>query len=115
MASAINAGKGSGADQIQDLVVAVEIAGRFAAFEQLGLVVGEQLSAQQQLLEFLARNLARANLAPDLLKLALVNEVQVEGALSDLFSRQLDHGEPLSIVLFHRCFPRTPPLVGKFR
>ena len=109
MAGPIDAGEGAGADQIQHLVVAVEEAGALAAQQALGLIVGQQLAAQQKLLKLLAGELAAADLAPDLLELALVEQVQVEGALSELFSRQLDHGKP-----FSRLFrPGKPPLSGK--
>ena len=74
----IDSGERAGADQVQHLVVAVEEAGALAAQQALGLIVGQQLAAQQQLLKLLARDLAAADLPPNLLQLALVEQVQVE-------------------------------------
>ena len=50
----VDAGEGAGADQVQDLVVAVEETGPLTAQHALGLVVGQQLAAFEQLPELVA-------------------------------------------------------------
>src|SRR5689334_2796081 len=78
MRRSVHARKGAGANQIQDLVIPVKEAVPIAAEQAFGLVIGQKLSPQQKLLELLGRKLASANLAPHVLKLTLIQQIQVE-------------------------------------
>jgi hypothetical protein len=55
------------------------------------LQLGQKAATNKILAEFFARDFAAAELAPNVLKLTLVEQIDVECALSELFSRQFDH------------------------
>ena len=81
-----HAGKRAGADAIQHLVVAVEEAGaRLGAHQPLELILRDELAAQQNLLEIAERRVGRTELAPDALKLRIIDDVDIQRALGQLF------------------------------
>ena len=59
---AIDAGKRAGANEVQHFVLAIEETSTLAPQQPFGLIVGQQLAAQQQLLKLVARQLAAADL-----------------------------------------------------
>ena len=82
-------------DAIQHLVVAVEEAGAVAAHQPFELILRQQPAAQNCLLKIAERRGRRAQLAPDRLQLAVVDDVHVECALGQLFGCfDLGHGTP---------------------
>ena len=92
MRRAVDPGERAAADQVEDFEVAVEETGPIAAHQAFGLVIGQQFASFEQLAKLVARHLAAADRTPNFLELTLIEQIEVEHTLGDLFGRQLDHG-----------------------
>ena len=87
MDGAKHAGERAGAHAIQHLVVAVEEAGpRVAPHQPLELILRQQATPQERLLERRERDGRRAQLAPDgLWSCSIVDDIDVQRSLGQLF------------------------------
>lgn len=90
MDRAIHPSEGSRANQIQDLIVAKEEAGAFSLEQAFDLVVRKEFAADEELHQGVEPHIA-CHLGPDLLKLNLIQQSQIEDTLSNLFSGWLTH------------------------
>ena len=92
-----HAGKRAGADAIQHLIIAVEEAGaRFVLHQPLELILRQQPAAQESLLKRGQRHVRGAELAPHRLQLRIVDDVDVQCALGQLFRGfDIGHGTQL--------------------
>ena len=86
MDGAKHAGERARAHAIQHLVVAVEEAGsRVAAHQPLELILRQQAASQESLLKRRQRYGRGAELAPDALKLRVIDNIDVQRPLGQLF------------------------------
>src|SRR5439155_19763954 len=88
---AIDAGKRAGADEIEDLVIAVKVAALFALQQSIELIVGQQLLAQQHAGDLVERNFAGAKIGPQRLNLTSIENASVADPLKQLVRANRRH------------------------
>jgi len=90
MGRTVHPGEGPRANQIQDPVIAEEETGTFPFEQAFDLVVRQKFAADEELDQGVEPHIA-CHVGPDLLKLNLIQQSQIERTLSNLFSGGLTH------------------------